>query len=99
MEDNIERIKEELEEARQSLHQTVTEVNRKVETVSTQLQPSHLVGRNPLLSACIAGALCFASGYRDNTPVAILVLGGLLGAALSEAWNDGSCTRATTTSA
>src|SRR5260370_9741013 len=98
MEDNIERIKEELEEARQSLHQTVTEVNRKVETVSTQLQPSHLVRRNPLLSACIAGALRFASAYRDNPPVAILVLGGLLGAALSEAWHPGSCTPATTTS-
>jgi 4-hydroxybenzoate polyprenyltransferase len=88
MEDNIERIKDELEEARQSLHQTVTEVNRKVETVSTQLQPSHIVGRNLLLSACIAGALGFASGYRGNTPVAVLVLGGLLGAALSEAWNE-----------
>jgi hypothetical protein len=48
MEDNIDRIKDELEEARQSLHQTVTEV---------------------------------------------LVVGGLLGAALSEARNDGSCSR------
>jgi hypothetical protein len=44
MEDNIERIKDELEEARQSLHETVTEVNRKVETVSAQLQPARLVG-------------------------------------------------------
>jgi len=90
MEDNIERIKDELEEAVQSLHQTVTEVNRKVESVSSQLQPAHLVGRHALLSACIAGALGFASGYRDNAPMAVLVLGGLLGAALSEAWNDGS---------
>jgi hypothetical protein len=99
MEDDIERIKDELEEAQQSLHQTVTEVNRKVETVSTQLQPAHLVARQPLLSACIAGALGFASGYRDNAPVAVLVLGGLLGAALSEAWSDGSRSRATSASA
>ncbi len=99
MEDDIERIKDELEEARQSLHQTVTEVNRKVETVSTQLQPAHLVARRPLLSACIAGALGFASGYRDNASVAVLVLGGLLGAALSEACSDGSRNRATTASA
>jgi hypothetical protein len=96
MEDNIERIKDELEEARQSLHQTVTEVNRKVETVGTQLQPAHLVARQPLLSACIAGALGFASGYRNNTPMAILILGALLGAALSETWNDGSSSRDTT---
>ena len=98
MEDNIERIKDELEEARQSLHETVTEVNRKVETVSAQLQPAHLVGRHPLL-VCIAGALGFASGNRGNTPVAVLVQGGLLGAALSEAWNDGSWSHDTTASA
>jgi hypothetical protein len=89
MEDNIDRIKDELEEARQSLHHTVTEVNRKVETVSTQLQPAHLVGRHPLLSVCIAGALGFALANRGRGPVAVLVLGGLLGAALSEVWNDG----------
>lgn len=103
MEDDIERIKDELEEARQSLQQTVTEVNRKVEqeveTVSTQLQPAHLVARQPLLSVCIAGALGFAWGYRGNTPMAVLVLGGLLGAALSEAWNDGSWNRDKTASA
>jgi hypothetical protein len=99
MEDNVERIKDELEEARQSLYETVSEVNRKVETVSAQLQPAHLVGRHPLLSLCIAGALGFASGNRDNTPVAVLVLGGLLGAALSEAWNDGSWSHDTTASA
>src|SRR5260370_7865835 len=96
MEDNIERIKEELEEARQSLHQTVTEVNRKVETVSTQLQPSHLVGRNPLLSACIAGAFGFASGYRYNTPVSVLVLGGLIGAPLTQSSNHRSSIRTNT---
>jgi hypothetical protein len=103
MEDDIERIKDELEEARQSLQQTVTEVNRKVEqeveTVSTQLQPAHLVARQPLLSACVAGALGFALGCRGNTPMAVLVLGGLLGAALSEVWNDGPGNRDTTASA
>lgn len=99
MEDNIDRIKSELEEARQNLDQTVTEVNRKVETVSTQLQPGYLVEMHPLLSACIVGALGFASGNRGNGSVAVLVLGGLLGAMLSEAWNDGFRDRDTTTSA
>ncbi len=98
MEDNIDRIKDELEEARQNLHQTVTEVNRKVETVSTQLQPVYLVECHPLLSTCIAGALGFAAGNRGNGPLTILILGGLLGAALSEVWNDGSRNRDTTIS-
>lgn len=99
MEDNIGRIKSELEEAQETLHQTVNEVNLKVETVGTQLQPAHLVEHHPLLSACIAGALGFTSGNRDGEPVVVLVLGGLLGMALTEAWNDGSRKRDTTASA
>jgi hypothetical protein len=92
MDDNIERIKSELEEARNSLHQTVAEVNRKfeekVETV-TQLQPAHLVERHPLLSTCIAGALGFAWGNRGNGSVTALILGGVAAAVLREAWHDG----------
>ena len=99
MEDNIDRIKDELEEARESLHQTVTEVNQKVEAATTQLQPSHVVARHPLWSVCIAGALGFVTGNRSNGVVPILVLGGLLGAMLSEVWNDGSGNRDTTASA
>jgi hypothetical protein len=97
MENNIELIQEELEEARQSLHETVAEVNRKVETVGTQLKPGHMVERHPLLSVCIAGAMGFAMGDRTNGPIAVLVVGGLLGAMLSEVWNDGSCNHGTTT--
>lgn len=106
MEDNIDRIKGELEEARQSLHETVAEVNRKVETVTQkvetvtqQLQPAHLVERNPLLSACVAAALGFALGNRGKGPLPMLILGGLLGAILSEAWNDGFRNHNTTVSA
>jgi hypothetical protein len=101
MDDNIERIKSELEEARYSLHQTVAEVNRKVEEkveTVTQLQPAHLVERHPLLSACIAGALGFAWGNRSNGPVTALILGGMAAAMLSEAWNDGLRNNETTRS-
>jgi fatty acid desaturase len=91
MEDNIERIKGELEEARHTFHQTVSEVNRKVEQkveTVTQFQPAHLVERHPFLSVCIAGALGFTWGNRSNGPVAVLVLGGLAAAVLSEAWHE-----------
>ncbi|MGH6878260.1 MAG: hypothetical protein ACREHV_12935 [Rhizomicrobium sp.] len=91
MDDNIDRIKGELEEARQNLHQTVTEVNRKVEQkveTVTQFQPGHLVESHPLLSVCIAGALGFACGNRSNGPVAVLVLGGMVAAVLSAAWHE-----------
>jgi len=91
MDDNIDRIKDELEEARQSLHQTVTEINRKVEhevETVTQFEPRHLVERHPLLSVCIAGALGFAWGKRGNGSVAALVLGGVAAAVLGKALRE-----------
>lgn len=102
MDDNIGRIKSELEEARNCLHQTVTEVNRKVEEqveTVTQLQPAHLVDRHPLLSACIAGAIGFVWGNRSNGPVTALILGGMAAAMLSEVLNDGLRISDTTASA
>jgi hypothetical protein len=91
MEDNIDTIRNALEEARQSLHQTVAEVNQKVATVSTHLEPERLVERHLLLAACIAAALGFATGKSGGRliGVATLVLGGLLGAVLTEASNHG----------
>lgn len=89
METDIERIKDELEDARRNLNRTVSEVNRKFESVGTRLQPEYLVEHHPLLTTCIAGALGFASGSRSIEPVALAVLGGLLGAALSDAGNQG----------
>jgi hypothetical protein len=91
MEDNIDTIINALEEARRNLHQTVTEVNQKVATVSTQLQPERLVERHLLLAVCLAGALGFATGNGGGRPtgVATLLLGGLLGALMTEASNHG----------
>lgn len=99
MGNNIGQIENELEEARQDLHQTVTEVNQKVEAVATHLQPEHLVERHPLLSVCIAGALGFALGNRESRGLGFLVLGGLLGVTLSEVWNDRAGDRDTTAAA
>jgi ABC-type transporter Mla subunit MlaD len=89
MEDKIDTIRNALEEARQSLHQTVAELNQKVATVSTHLEPE--VERHLLLAACIAAALGFATGKSGGrlVGVATLVLGGLLGAVLTEASNHG----------
>jgi|SRR5689334_11902084 len=89
METDIERIKDELEHARRNLNRTVSEVNRKFESVGTRLQPEYLVEHHPLLSTCIAGALGFASGSRSIEPIAVAVLGGLLGAAFNDAANHG----------
>jgi hypothetical protein len=90
MEDNIDRIRIELEEARQSLQQTIAEFHQKVETVSTQLEPRHLVERHLPLAACIAGAVGFAAGNRGGKPaLTALILAGLLGTMLREGFIDG----------
>jgi ABC-type branched-subunit amino acid transport system permease subunit len=94
MEDDIDtiRIKNELNEAQQSFHQTVARVNQKV---ASQLQPQHLVEQHLPLAAFIAGALGFAIGNRDLrsggrlSGMATLVLGGMLGAALKETLKNG----------
>ncbi|MBF6570336.1 MAG: hypothetical protein IVW54_15815 [Candidatus Binataceae bacterium] len=95
MEDDIDtiRIKNELNEARQSLHQTVAKVNQKV---ASQFQPLHLVEQHLPLAAFIAGALGFAIGNRGVRSsrrglagIATLVLGGVLGATLNEAFKNG----------
>jgi hypothetical protein len=89
--ENIDRIRSELEEARHCLHQTVTEVNRKVEQkveTVTQFQPAHLVERHPFLSVCVASVLGFVCGNREDGGVATLVVGGMVAALLSEAWHE-----------
>jgi hypothetical protein len=89
MEDDAERIRGELEKARQNLQRTVTEVNRKVESIGTHLRPTRWVERNIGLSMWIGGILGFALGGADGT-LGTLVLGGVLGAAINEARRDAS---------
>lgn len=86
MEDTIDTIQNELEEARRSFHQSVADLNHKVETVTTQLQPEHLLEEHLPLAACIVGTLGFVTGSRgDRLPiVGTLILGGLLGVILRD---------------
>ena len=90
MEDDIDRIRNELEEARQSLQQTIADVQQKVETVSARLEPRHMVERHLPLAACIAGVLGFATANSAGKPaLTALILGGLLGAMFREVPSDG----------
>ena len=75
--EEITKIENDLEQARQDLHQTMVEVNQKVEEVGTRLQPDSIVRRNPVAAACVAGALGLLAGSRDKIPIlAALILGG-----------------------
>lgn len=78
--EDIAKIENELEQARQDLHQTMTEVNQKVEDVGTRLQPESILKRNPVAAACAAGALGYLAGSRgERIPIlAALILGGFV---------------------
>jgi hypothetical protein len=79
----IEKIGEELEEARQDLHRTVSEVSKKVEMVNARLQPTQLLNDHLLLSVSIVGGLGFAFGNRSDASLSALLVSGLIGALAS----------------
>jgi hypothetical protein len=78
--ESIEKIENELEQAKQDLHQTIAEVNLKVEEVGTRLQPEGLVKRNPMAAACVAAALGYVAGSRgERLPIlAAIIVGSLV---------------------
>ncbi len=81
MEDNISTIKNDLEEARQDLQQTTSEVTQKMETVGAQLQPEYIVKQHPLAVTASAAAVGFILGSTGDHPLmpSAFLLGGVLG--------------------
>jgi len=83
-EEEISRNQDELDEARQDLRDTLTEVNAKVERAEQDFRPDHLVESHPVAACCMAGALGFLLGAnvksRGTGPI---IVGAVLGFALS----------------
>ena len=91
MEESIEILQGELDDARERLQHTVADVNRKVDAAGLHLSPDLLLKRHQPLIACVSGLLGFAAGYRKGRSGAagMFLLGTLLGAAWFERRNDG----------
>jgi hypothetical protein len=67
MTDEVAKIENDLDQARTELHQTLEQVNQKVEAVGRWLiQPDSVLRRYPLLSISLAGAVGFATGSASN---------------------------------
>jgi hypothetical protein len=83
-EEEISKNQDELDEARQDLRDTLTEVNAKVERAGRDLRPEHFVESYPVAACCAAGALGFLLGAnvksRGTGPI---IVGAVLGFALS----------------
>ncbi|HVA77281.1 MAG TPA: hypothetical protein VNF27_05270 [Candidatus Binataceae bacterium] len=83
MGNNTDQLEEQLEQAKEQLHQTLTEVNERAEAVGDQLQPERLLERYALPAVCAAGAAGLLLGAIDDNFLALglMVAGGLLGLA------------------
>jgi len=73
-------IKDELNNAKEDLRETLLEINHQVEKRVAGLSPERPIRKHPLRSACVAGALGFAMGSdsREAAVIGILLLGASL---------------------
>ncbi len=83
-EEQISRNEDERDEARQSLRDTLTEVNAKVERAGDELRPIHIVESNPVAASLAAATLGFLVGSTvTNRTTGVIMIAAVLGFALS----------------
>jgi hypothetical protein len=83
-EEQISKNRDERDEARQNLRDTLTEVNAKVERAGSDLRPDHLIESHPVAASLAAGALGFLIGSTiNNRATGPIMIAALLGFALS----------------
>jgi len=85
VEEQISKIREEGDEARQELRDTLIEVSAKAEQLEERLHPDRMVERSPIGAAALAGAIGFFLGSRAQpTIVGPVTFVALLGYAISK---------------
>src|ERR1700731_3892482 len=83
-EEQISRNRDERDEARQDLRDTLAEVEAKVERAGDDLRPEHLIEKHPIAICLMAGALGALLGANTKSRVTgPIMIATLLGAALS----------------
>ncbi len=83
-EEQISETRDERDEARQNLRDTLAEVNAKVERAGQDLRPDRLVESYPAAACWVAGAMGFFIGSTaKNRVTGPIVIAALLGFALS----------------
>ena len=88
-EEEISKNREELNEARQDLHDTLTEVSAKAEQLEEKLRLDRLIESSPIGATCLAGALGFVIGSRAHpSAVGPAMICALLGYAISKCFSE-----------
>jgi hypothetical protein len=87
-EEKISKNREELNEARQDLRDTMTEVSAKAEHLEGNLRLDRLIENSPIGASCVAGALGFVIGSRAHpSAVGPAMIFALLGYAISRSFS------------
>ncbi len=60
----VSKMEGELDDARQGLRDTMTQVDEKLGRSELAFQPDHLIRRYPVSASCLAGALGFLVGSK-----------------------------------
>jgi len=87
-EEEISKNREELNEARQDLRDTMTEVSAKAEDLEGNLRLDRLIENSPIGASLVAGALGFVIGSRAHpSAVGPAMIFALLGYAISRSFS------------
>jgi hypothetical protein len=87
-EEEISKNREELNEARQDLRDTMTEVSAKAEHLEGNLRLDRLIENSPIGASGVAGALGFVIGSRAHpSAVGPAMIFALLGYAISRSFS------------
>jgi hypothetical protein len=88
-EEEISKNREELNEARQDLRDTLTDFSAKAEHLERTLRLDRLIESSPIGATCVAGALGFVIGSRAHpSAVGPAVIFALLGYAISKGFSE-----------
>ena len=86
--ERISKKKDELDDARRGLHDTMTEVDEKLERTGLAFHPDHLIRTYPVSASCLAGALGFLVGSKANPVLGRGMMLALLGYAMWRALSE-----------
>lgn len=88
-EEEISKNREELNEARKDLRDTLTEVSAKAERLEGKLRLDRLIESSPTGATCLAGALGFIIGSRAHpSAVGPAMIFAMLGYAISKSFSE-----------
>ena len=87
-EEEISRNRDDRNEARRDLRDTLTEVSAKAEQQEEELRLDRLIENSPIGASCVAGALGFVIGSRGHpSAVGPAMIFALLGYAISRSFS------------